>query len=246
MDISRSIAEAGGLSEKEADIYAALLSLGEAPVIAIAKKAGIKRTTVYNILPGMVTAGLVQTTIRKKHRLFFVENVASLKSRLEDRERKIDSLLPELRSLHNVFPFKPKITIYEGDGGMRELYMDTLNSSKPGDTICAFTGMNDFYDLFPKDFSDRYIEERVKRKIAINMIAPESPAAVEWLGSAPQTLRQIKLIKQSLSFKADMEIYADKVALISYRENFIAVIIESKEIHDMQLAAFQLMWKALS
>ena len=39
--------------------------------------------------------------------------------------------------------------------------------------------------------------------------------------------------------------YEDKVALISYRENFLGVIIESKEINQMQRAAFELMWSAL-
>ena len=42
-----------------------------------------------------------------------------------------------------------------------------------------------------------------------------------------------------------MEIYANKVALISYRENFLGVIVESKEINQMQRAAFELMWDSL-
>jgi len=47
-------------------------------------------------------------------------------------------------------------------------------------------------------------------------------------------------------FDADTEIYANKVALISYRENFLGVIIESKEISQMQRSAFELMWSLLS
>ncbi len=246
MGVLTSLQQSVGLSDKEAHIYTALLSLGEGSVISIAKKAAVKRTTVYNLLPGMVAAGLVQTTLRNKHRIFFVEDVRSLKNRLEEQERQLDRLLPELRALHNILPSKPKITLYEGEGGMRELYMDSLNSSRVGDTILAYTGMVDFYKLFPKDFSDYYIAERVKRKIAVNVIAPRSPAAMEWLRSAPQTLRQIKLIdREGFAFKADTEIYADKVALISYKENFMGVVIESQEIHAMQESAYRLLWEKI-
>ena len=51
--------------------------------------------------------------------------------------------------------------------------------------------------------------------------------------------------KSVYRFNADMEIYANKVALISYRENFLGVIVESKEINQMQRAAFELMWNSL-
>ena len=42
-----------------------------------------------------------------------------------------------------------------------------------------------------------------------------------------------------------MEIYANKVALISYKEDFLGIIIESQEINQMMKAAFGIMWDAL-
>lgn len=195
----------------------------------------------------MIQSGLIKTTVNKKHRIFFVEDVRNLRYKLDEKERRIENLLPELQALHNIFPIKPKITYYEGEGGMRDLYMDTLNSTKPGEIICAYTGMNDFYNVFPKDFADYYIDERVKRKIRVQVIAPKTPAAIDWVKTASQTLREIKLIDNAdFTFKADTEIYGNKVALISYKENFMGVIIESKEIADMQKSAFRLMWASLS
>lgn len=245
-DINKQLVETMGISEKESQIYLALLELGQATVIEIANKTKIKRTTVYNLLPGMIHSDLVKTAINKKHRIFFVDDVRNLQSKLEDKQRSIGKLLPELAAMHNILPIKPKVTYYEGEAGMKDLYLDTLNSSRAGDIIYAYTGMNDFYNIFPKDFAEYYINERVKRKIRVQVIAPKTPAALDWLNTAPQTLREIKLLDDpNFTFKADMEIYGNKVALISYKENFMGVIIESKEISDMQKFAFKLMWDAI-
>lgn len=49
MTINKSL-EQLGLVGKKADVYLASLELGSASVIEIAKKAGVKRTTCYDIL----------------------------------------------------------------------------------------------------------------------------------------------------------------------------------------------------
>ena len=129
---------------------------------------------------------------------------------------------------------------------MKQLYQDTLESSRSGDIILSYTGLSNFYKLVPKDFAREYISERVKRKIRIKIIAPRSEVATEWLKNGAQELRETRVVDEhSFQFNADTEIYANKTALISYRENFLGVILESREINQMQRMAFQLMWDAL-
>lgn len=235
-----------GLSQKKADIYLALLELGEATVIEISRKTRIKRTTIYNLLPEMINDGMVKATAKRKKRLFFIEDPAQLKSDLEAKLRTIEKTLPELKAMQNILPHKPKITFYEGLGGMRELYQDTLNTLSPGDTIRSFTGLSDFYKLIPKEFSEWYIEERVKKKIRVKIISPASEVSNEWRNNSMQELREIKLIDNpDFKFNADTEIYGNKIALLSYKENFMGVIIESKEINQMQRMAFELMWSSI-
>ena len=235
-----------GLSDKETAIYISLLELGQATVMDIAQKTGIKRTTVYHLLPPMQRKGYIKAMYQNKKHLFFVDDVKSLKNRLQDKQASLDKLIPQLQAIHNLLPSKPKITYYEGEGGMKELYWDTLNSSQAGAEICAYTGMANFYQVIPTDFVDEYIDQRVKRKIPIKVIAPSSPAARDWVKNASHKLREIKLIDDpSLGFNADMEIYADKVALITYMPDFVGVIIRSKELNQLLKSAFMIMWKNL-
>ena len=246
MKNTQSSLEYAGMKPKEAKIYLALLELGEASVVQIAKSAGIKRTTVYNILPDFINRGIVSTTLKKKRKVYFVEDPRSLKNDIKEKGNVIDRLMPELLAIQNVIPSKPRITFYEGLGGMKELYQDTLDNSKEGETILSYTGLSDFSDLMPKEYADYYIGERAKRKIRLRVIASNSPTAQSWKNTAVQDLRDIRIVESpNFRFNADMEIYANKVALISYRENFLGVIIESKEINQMQRAAFELMWNSL-
>ena len=78
------------------------------------------------------------------------------------------------------------------------------------------------------------------------MIVPDFPTTREILSQAQSTLREIKVVpNENFKFSADTEIYGNKVALISHSENFMGVIIESKEISQMQRMAFEIMWNAL-
>jgi sugar-specific transcriptional regulator TrmB len=235
-----------GWHEKKAQIYLGLLELGEGNVIELAKKTGLKRTTVYNILPEMIQEGLIRTGVKQKHRFFFIENPKNLKQDYLDKINLIDQLLPQLQAIHNIIPNKPKISFYEGVGGMKDLYQDTLDSLHGGDIIFSYTGFRDYYQFMPREYMDWYVEERARRKIRIKMIVPQSETTKEILIQAQSTLREIKVVPEdSWKFSADTEIYGNKVALISHTENFMGVIIESKEINQMQRMAFEIMWNAL-
>jgi len=235
-----------GFSKKKAKIYLSILALGDASAIDIAKEVGIKRTTVYNILPELVSDGFVKKTIKNKKSVFFVENPDLLKTQLEEKLRLINKALPDIRSLQNVTPFKPKIIFYEGFGGAKELYRDTLDSSSSGDIILSFTGVSDLQKLMPQDISKEYIEDRVKRKIRIKVIAIKSDVMEQWQRDAEKELREIKIVENDkFKFDGDIEIYGNKVAMISYKENFMGVVIESKEISQMQRMAFELMWNSI-
>jgi len=129
---------------------------------------------------------------------------------------------------------------------MKDFYQDTLANVLTGGTILSFTGLADLYKFVPRDFAEKYFKERVKKKIRIKVIAPLSKIAQEWQQNSLKDLREMKIINNpEFKFNADMEVYGNKVALISYKEDFLGVIIESQEINQMMRAAFEIMWQSL-
>ena len=61
-----------GLNEKEAQIYLANLSLGEASISDIAKRAEVKRTTVHEIMKSLLAQNIVSLTAKGKRKQYVV------------------------------------------------------------------------------------------------------------------------------------------------------------------------------
>ena len=110
-----------GLSENETRVYLALLELGQATVTQISKKAGLNRTTGYDVLERLGWNGLVnRARAGKKKMIYMAEPPSRLKQYLEDKaklyERRVDevkNILPELQSLQKT-KIKPVIKFAEG------------------------------------------------------------------------------------------------------------------------------------
>jgi sugar-specific transcriptional regulator TrmB len=59
-----------GLSEHEALVYLANISLGPTTILKIAQAAEIKRTTVYAVIESLKTKGLINVQIKGFKKLF--------------------------------------------------------------------------------------------------------------------------------------------------------------------------------
>lgn len=242
----RKILQTLGLSREEADIYLAGLELGESTVQNLAKKAGVKRPTAYKILEKLIGNGMFYQTLKGKKRFFNAENPDRMKSSLKQKEVELNKILPELRSVYNTSETKPKIKFYEGVAGAISVYEDTLNSTEKGGEILNYTSIKKLFEIFPKDYANEYFKKRVEKNITVKVIALDSEESREWKKNATKEKREIFLVHESQnSFLGDTEIYGDKVALISYKENFMAIVMESKEIANMQRFIFNLAWKKL-
>jgi len=235
-----------GLSKEEVDIYLAGLELGESSVQNIAKKADIKRPTAYLIIDDLIKKGLFYQTFKGKKRLFGAQNPKDLEVELKRKAHELTKIMPELNSIYNTLEFKPKIRFYEGLTGTLTVYNDILDLTPENGEILSFAGIKNFYDSFPKDFATDYFTRRIKKNIRPKIIAIDSPESRDWVKNAEEEMREILIVPENqINFSGDIEIYGDKVALISYKENFMTIVIESKEIANMQRLMFNLIWNNL-
>jgi HTH-type transcriptional regulator, sugar sensing transcriptional regulator len=242
MELKQTL-EQFGLEGKKADVYLATLELGSSNVISIAKKAGIKRTTCYDILQDLINSGLISETVKGKKRFFIAEDPEKIKRDIEKKYNIISELLPQLRSMHNISGIKPKIRYFEGKEGLIEAYDDALNYA--GEFV-AF-GSEDVKNVLGDRWVNDYINRRVKKGIRVRAILPSTQYLEEEIFSRDQEhLRVCKSIrKDKYPFSIEIDIYGhQKVALISNKEQ-LAVIIESAEIYNTMKQLFELCWDLL-
>jgi len=238
----KNILKEYGLHEKEAEVYLATLELGKATGFQIYKKTSLKKPTVYYLLDELRHKHLVKLTIQGKKRYFVAEDPQKIKKQLEEKLSSFEDLLPQLRSLYNVSGVKPKISFYEGREGLKEVYNDTLRYKSE---ILAFASEG-ILEVLGKEYNDYYIAKRVKNNIPVRGIIPATDTLEKsYLRNNIAQLRTTKSIDaKKFNFPIEINIYAHKVALLSFRDE-LGIIIESDEITKMMKMMFEFFWVSL-
>lgn len=235
-----------GLSKKESVVYLALLELGPSFVSAIASRAKINRTTCYDILENLINLGLVSKVGQTSKKTYTAEHPETLISYLEkkgndfqNKANEVKKFLPELKMIYNEKGKRPRIRFYEGRQGIETVYEDTLTS---GETIKAYASVKNMHKALPHYFPE-YYQRRAQKGIFIKAILPATKEAKERKSFDKVEARESRLVPvDKFDFSPEINIYDDKVAIMSLAEEF-GVIIESKEIAEAQKKIFDLAWE---
>lgn len=232
-----------GFSDHEAAVYLAALELGEASVQRIAKKAKLKRTTVYGLIDILKDRGLIKTTKNRKRTLYFAEDPRRLKELAQEAERTADALLPSLLAMANLIDRKPKILFFEGVEGIKDLYKETL--LYPDSRICGWLSAESFRR--EETWFDRsYRPIRKEKKIYTDVIVPDLPETRSYHNKDREDFHRTKIdVKGGNAISSDILLFGTRhIAILSWEE-MTGLIIESRKIHDTLSAIFSAHWESL-
>lgn len=239
-------------TDKESKVYKALLELDSAIAADIAKKADLNRTTAYDILGILIKRGLVSKYKKGSSTFFHAQEPKRLLEyldrekeeqvkRIEAQKQRVTDFLPELISLQNPLSTKPKVQFFEGEKGIREAYEDTL-TAKQG--ILAYTNVATMLEAMPHFFPE-YFTRRTKAKVPIKAILVQNQASFDRAKVDKEELRETRFfVDPEKTFSPEIKIYNNKMVIASWNEK-MAVMIESKELVDLQRVVFYSLWDFL-
>lgn len=233
-----------GFSEKEVEMYLALLELGKGTVTVISRKAGINRPTGYHVLASLALKELVRVSGKEPKQEYVAESPDALEKLLAEKIEndqaylnEAKKIIPELKSMHNVSG-RPKVSFYEGREGVEKVYEDTLTSHEP---IRAYASVENMHAGLPGYFP-KYYERRAEKGIAIRAIVPDSETGRERKSFDKEEKRETALVPAHMfNFIPEINIYDNKVMIASWREK-LGIIIESAEIADAMKKIYELAW----
>lgn len=243
-----------GLNQNEALVYQALLELGPARVSSISKKAGLNRTTSYDILNRLMLHGLVAPASGiGTRRKYVAEHPTRLVQHLERQQKKAERALalvreklPELALLYKTVQ-KPSIKFFEGTEGLKQIYEETLKSKEE---ILCILDCEGFESELLESWSTHYVRKRAKLKIQERVLGFETPKTVAWLENYPASKKytHYKYIPRGTFpfFYTEMNIFDDKVMIALLKQpNRMGILIQSQQFADILKAMFELIWKSL-
>ena len=243
-----------GLSEPEILIYKTLLELGSRPAGMIAQRAGLKRGHTYNILALLASKGIVQEFMKNNVRHFTCSAPRSLVSVMESREEQFArqksnllKVIPFLEQLRSPVASQPRVRFYQGVEGVKEILEDMIRS--PDETV--YSAMDIAYSWrIPgreiHDWTDSFMKRRIDRNVWYYGIINESPESdfVVGKGVGDHSKRYIKKVK-NIYLPVEINIYGNKVAVITTHEETLGLIIENRIIAETCRGIFKAIWDAL-
>jgi sugar-specific transcriptional regulator TrmB len=240
--VSKSLLNSLSLRESEFEVYAAALSLGEGTMQDLARRSGVKRTSIYAFIDELKSRGFITETKKKKRRVYSAVSPSQLVEMEKTRLTELEGFLPELLTIHNKSKKKPRVVFYDGVEGIEEVYGDMLRDQKE---IIAYEDLEHMKLILPKSFYNYFPPERARRGIPFRSITRDSATAREFIKNNPQLLRNTKLL-QSKDFKTEINIYGNKVAMMSYGESSpFCVLIEDANIAQTLRITWEELWNRL-
>ena len=233
-----------GLNTTQAKAYLALIKNGSLTPPVLAAKIGETRTNSYAVLDKLVELGLAKKTDKNKKFSYRVENPIALEKlatrhRTEalQREKQVKDAMPALLNFFYTFSDQPGVRFFQGVEGIKEIYNDTLRTRQD---IYLLRSPHDS-DFMSHDYFISYKSQRAKLGITTYVLSPDVPSAIR--DKEVDTKNKVKrtwLPKGAYTAPVELDIYGNKVALISFGEEAMGTIIESPQIADAMKQLFAL------
>jgi len=235
-----------GLSKSEAKIYLASLSLGPGTVINIGQKSGLTRQMVYTLLPALAEKGLIKEITINKKTLYQALPPERLKDEVEVISKKIDSLIPLLKSKQAENSAVPTITVYENPLAMREWYKNYMNEARKDEELLVWSQgkLQNWYSM-DTDFYDRYLNFSEKVGIKTYVLLPDTFESLKYQDTVGKKVTKHKLVRGWGERSSDKWVWRDQVCYLTIRENATnMIVLQSKSLADLERADFWSIWKA--
>ena len=227
-----------GFSDKESKVYVASLKLGSAPIQKIAKLATVNRATTYVLVEGFMKKGLMSSYTQGKKRLFTPESPDKLsaliredKAVIEAKENTINQILPSLSSLYDTTQGgnKPQVKFYEGKLGLNSVREEMLKSKEK--EIFGIFDLDALDGIFTPEESATFYKKRLGKKVNIHTIYSSSKGDI--LDDSKKERALYRYIdKSKYNSPIDISVFDDNVAITSFKDPIMSVIIQNEPIAE--------------
>ena len=229
-----------GLTEKESQIYIAILENGTSPVSQIAHTANYNRITTYSILEKLQARGLATLTERDGIKHFTAISPELLVEDTQKRAQDLANKLPLLKSIAGESSAHPSVQFFTGLDGIKKAYQGTLLAETE---ILNYANSKNLRDHWP-EYDKEYVKKRAEKKIFLRGFAPEDEPGCLVHEDDKMFYRDIRLLpKKDFWVENEINIFDDKVLITSFEPNIFAILIQSKAVADTQRQIFEMMWK---
>jgi sugar-specific transcriptional regulator TrmB len=232
-----------GLNDKKAKVYLAVLELGQATVIQIAKRTILKRTTIYDLVADLVNQGYLSEIKKGNKSVIIAEDPELLIKKFEARLEEVKSLSPALSAIFASVTSKPQIKFYEGVEGVRHLMEESLVMKSQ--EIFYWGPADNLIKILGNVYIDKWLKRRIKAKIqTYGLLTQDAPRGSKpFLQTDKVALREVRWLSTKTIFDGILWLYDNKVMYISSAKDSFGFVIESDNFCNFMKVIFKSMYE---
>ncbi|MBI2888460.1 MAG: hypothetical protein HYY10_00890 [Candidatus Liptonbacteria bacterium] len=228
-----------GLSDVESGIYLSLLKLGGSEASRIAKDAGIKRTTIYPILQRMAREGFVTVYFRKNKRFYYAQRPHRVAAFFEKKLNAFNSIVATLESVERRQAQTTGLRFIETKEELEGFYAGILKEYKGKEY--RIIGSAGGWEGIDPAFFIQYRKDRARAGIATRLLLTADSKEIS--PTDTKLRRDVRFLPKQYLFKSTIDIYDDKILVVSPDLASLAVVIEIPAMTDIFKSVFEMLWE---
>jgi len=229
-----------GISGNMSRVYLAAIESGPGPVSALIARTKLPKATVYDAVSKLENEGLLECHNAAGKRRIVAHDPSIMLEQIEARRQMIGDMLPELRALFNAAKGKPNIRFYEGSEGIRTVMLDSL-MCRDGTLYCTYA-MDEIMEAPGLEWMEGYAAERISKGIWMKVMRSRSHDRKDIWPSGRKVKREVRFAPEHVPLGLTMQIYDNRVAIVSTKKEYYGLIIESEEFATILRTFFSVIW----
>lgn len=243
MKIKLDVLQDIGLTRKEAELYTALLELGESPIVELINHTKTHPQIVYSTLKSLAEKNLLITSYKRHRRYVRAEDPRQLKVIEKEKIARLEELLPQLSSLSKE-PKEAVVRVYTGGSAVRDDRERAIATLNKGETLYILGG--GAQGEFIKIMRDQHLElerKRVKRGIKKRMIAYANQKELITKTNPIHQLSQTRYLPEDYTTPTSLFIYGNFSSTVVWKPKPLVITVENTVIADSYRQYFDSLWK---
>lgn len=242
-EIRHSLLEVG-LSHKEADVYLALLELGQGSIQQVADRAGVNRSTTYLTIDVLQKRGLVMLMEKGKKTFYVAEHpdrilslVVEELSGVEAKRERVTGILPKMLALFNAIKEKPRIRFFEGADALDAVRQEIVDTRMPVAEIYAV----DESALVTGNVKGEERIQKTRKMRGRLLMAVKQGFTPLYFDITTFEARQMPY--EEFPFSGSLTLFGNKLVVLNTHAAAMGIVVESTELTGVFRALFEAAWR---
>jgi sugar-specific transcriptional regulator TrmB len=229
-----------GLTKSEIKTYMTLLEIGSTTAGTILEKSGLQNSVMHRALNSLIEKGIVNYVLEGRRKLYQASEPEYFNKFIDEKKRKFNDILPELKKREGFAIKNESATIYKGKRGISEVYhkLISLNAKEyitfgGGEEVAKFMGMPWWLNLHAK---------RVENKLPSRQVFDET-VRVPGKDILSKKLTNVRFLSKEFAQFQETVIVGEYVAVNVFSEEGYSFLIKDKKVAEGYMKYFELLWK---